>query len=76
LSASETTARATATAAAVTVMMTWLSNSQCRLAPLPVSYDCSPWLAGSSGDGALASVALESTFMQLIHRIGRPGRET
>jgi hypothetical protein len=28
-----------------------------RLAPLPISDDCSPWSPGSSGDGALASIA-------------------
>ena len=39
-----------------------------RVAPLPVSDDCSPWLPGSSADGALANVAFESTFIRHVHR--------
>jgi hypothetical protein len=36
-------------------------QKQERLPPLPDSDGCSPWPPGISGDGALASVAFEST---------------
>src|SRR6185437_14927851 len=45
-------------------------------APSPLTIDCSPWPPSSSGDGALANVAFESTFIQLVHRRGPPGRGT